>query len=77
MANKGPDTNACQFFITYAPHPTLDRVNTIIGHVIGGDETLDAMERAPVDEKRHPLTPIRIEKVTIHANPFAARTMGD
>lgn len=40
--------------------------------VIDGLETLDDLEKLPVNEKTHrPLTDVRIKKVTIHANPIA------
>lgn len=71
MANSGPDTNGSQFFITYAKHPHLDNVYTIIGKVIWGWDTLDAMEKVPSDEKGKPTKDIYIESVIIHANPIA------
>lgn len=71
MANSGPNTNASQFFITYAKHSHLDGAYTVFGRVIDGMDTLDAMERAPCDEKHRPKTSITLERVTIHANPIA------
>lgn len=71
MANRGPDTNGSQFYITYAPQPHLDNVSSVIGRVIGGSDTLDALEKVPVGPKNRPVTPIVITAVTIHANPFA------
>ena len=45
MANSGPNTNASQFFITYAKHAHLNGKYTVFGRVIGGLEVLDAMEK--------------------------------
>jgi len=39
--------------------------------VIDGIEVLDRLERIPSDANSKPLQEILIEKVTIHANPFA------
>mmetsp|Transcript_2930 Transcript_2930/g.8984 ORF Transcript_2930/g.8984 Transcript_2930/m.8984 type:complete len:164 (-) Transcript_2930:208-699(-) len=71
MATSGPNLNGSQFFITYAPAPHLNKTCTIFGHVIHGDETLDALESVEVDAKSVPTRRVAIEKVTIHANPFA------
>ncbi|XP_049812922.1 peptidyl-prolyl cis-trans isomerase-like 3 isoform X2 [Schistocerca nitens] len=72
MANNGPNTNASQFFITYAAQPHLDLKYTIFGKVIDGFETLDELEKLPVNPKNYkPLTETRINRVTIHANPLA------
>eukprot|EP01098_Paradermamoeba_levis_P008362 TRINITY_DN3470_c0_g1_i2.p1 TRINITY_DN3470_c0_g1~~TRINITY_DN3470_c0_g1_i2.p1 ORF type:complete len:112 (-),score=14.94 TRINITY_DN3470_c0_g1_i2:191-526(-) len=71
MANGGPNTNGSQFFLTYGKHRHLDNAYTIFGRVISGWETLDAMERTPVDTDDHPLSEIKIKSITIHANPLA------
>jgi peptidyl-prolyl cis-trans isomerase-like 3 len=40
--------------------------------VIDGWETLDELEKLPVKEKSYrPLTDIKLQSVTIHANPIA------
>jgi len=44
----------------------------IFFRVIDGLETLDDLEKLPVNEKTYrPLTEVRIKNVTIHANPIA------
>ncbi len=43
MANTGPDTNGCQFFITFAPTPWLDDHHTVFGRLIDGLETLHSI----------------------------------
>ena len=74
MANKGPGTNGSQFFICYGPAAHLDGKNTVFGHVIGdeGFRTLQKMEAREVDKKgRMTAEVVRIERVTVHANPLA------
>lgn len=39
--------------------------------IIDGMDTLDAIEKTPVDAKNRPLKEIAIKSVTIHANPIA------
>lgn len=64
--------DSLQFFISYAKQPSLDGKYTIFGRVIDGqDSTLDMMERVPVNAKNRPEKEIRLERVTIHANPIA------
>lgn len=71
MANKGPNTNGCQFFVTLAAAPHLDGKNTVFGRVLEGWDTLDNMEAVQVDKKNRPVQPIKVERVTLHANPLA------
>jgi peptidyl-prolyl cis-trans isomerase-like 3 len=71
MANRGPGTNGCQFFITYGEHKHLNNQYTVFARVIDGMDVLDAMEKAPVGKKNRPVNDIVIKTVEIHANPFA------
>eukprot|EP00986_Skeletonema_menzelii_P013372 scaffold7693_cov228-Skeletonema_menzelii.AAC.4 len=79
MANTGVNTNGSQFFITYERQPHLNNVYTVFGRVLDGWDTLDQMERLPVEgeaatkkrNKFRPINPPVIKGVTIHANPLA------
>lgn len=73
MANNGPDTNGSQFFITYGKQPHLDMKYTVFGKVIDGFDTLDELEKLPVNEKHRPEREVHIRSVTIHANPMAEK----
>lgn len=74
MANKGPNTNGSQFFITYGPAAHLNGLNTVFGRVLGeeGLATLDRLEACKVDAKGRMMDDkVFVESVTVHANPLA------
>ncbi len=43
MANRGPNTNGGQFFITYGPTPHLTGLHTIFGEVVEGADVLNSL----------------------------------
>ncbi|CAK40554.1 hypothetical protein CBS63078_8573 [Aspergillus niger] len=83
----GATINGSQFFVTFAPAPHLDGASTVFGKVLNltaqdeGGDVLGRLEKAnvKVDKKGRVVQPkegeefeaLRIERVTIHANPFA------
>jgi peptidyl-prolyl cis-trans isomerase A (cyclophilin A) len=64
MANAGPHTGSCQFFITEVPTPHLNGKHTIFGQVVEHQELVAEIARVPANREGKPDTPVVIKKVT-------------
>lgn len=48
MANSGPGTNGSQFYITHVPTSWLDGKHTVFGHVVEGQDIVDAVAQGDI-----------------------------
>jgi peptidyl-prolyl cis-trans isomerase B (cyclophilin B) len=60
MANRGPNTNGSQFFITVRDGgvPWLEGKHTVFGKVTQGMDIADAVAATPKDAQNQPLEPV-------------------
>ncbi|XP_049548879.1 peptidyl-prolyl cis-trans isomerase, rhodopsin-specific isozyme isoform X1 [Anopheles darlingi] len=66
MANRGPDTNGCQFYITTMPTPWLDGKHTIFGKVLDGHGVVHKVEQTKTDTDDYPVKPVIIDDCGDH-----------
>lgn len=64
MANAGPGTGSCQWFITEVATPHLDGLHTIFGQTVEGQELVEKIARVRTAGEK-PVEPVTITKITI------------
>ncbi|CAH0404827.1 unnamed protein product [Chilo suppressalis] len=69
MANKGKNTNGCQFIITTTGTPWLDNLHTVIGKVIDGQNIVHLVEHTPTDVEDRPTKRVYISDSGIISTP--------
>ncbi|HHO42882.1 MAG TPA: peptidylprolyl isomerase [Epsilonproteobacteria bacterium] len=65
MANRGPNTNGSQFFITTAPTPWLNGGYTIFGEVVSGKDVVMKLEDVTTGPSDRPMVDQVIQKALL------------
>lgn len=62
MANSGPNTNGCQFFICTAKVSHLDGKHVVFGRVVEGFDVVDTINNVKVSKESLPAETVKISE---------------
>ena len=71
MANSGPNSGSCQFFINTKHNAYLDYFSPgaskhpVFGKVTSGMDVVTAINNTPTGPRDRPLTPVQVQRITI------------
>jgi len=65
MANAGPGTNGSQFFITLRATPHLNKVHTVFGKIVKGQEIVDSIGMVETSQRDKPVEDVIMQEVKI------------
>jgi|GEM_PF-4632050 len=74
MANRGPDTNGSQFFITTRQAKWLDNYHTVFGEIVSGFNVLHQLKKNDGLKK---ITIVRVGKEALAFNPTQAHKLAE
>jgi len=76
MANSGPNTNGCQFFINLVTNSHLNNVHTVFGKVTTNFTVVQSIGHVATNASNKPLTNVMIDSIRITQFPAAVSSTG-
>lgn len=73
MANAGPNTGGCQFFINLVTNSHLNNKHTVFGMVTTGFPVVQAIGKVPTDANDRPVTAVIIDSIRITKFPASVK----